>query len=127
RESTAAADLPTTDLSGIDVSGITGPPEAGDDAVDVAAQRKPKPRKARPTAGEDAGKLEPITRPVQLELSNGAGMYTLPSLGVLGPGTPHMEHTKANDEVIAALQQVFAEFEVDCAVTGFNRGPTVTR
>ena len=29
--------------------------------------------------------------------------------------------------MIAALQQVFAEFDVDCAVTGFNRGPTVTR
>ena len=42
-------------------------------------------------------------------------------------GSPHLEHTKANDEVIAALQQVFSEFDVDCAVTGFNRGPTVTR
>ncbi len=54
-------------------------------------------------------------------------MYTLPSLKDLAHGSPHLEHTKANDEVIAALQQVFAEFDVDCAVTGFNRGPTVTR
>src|SRR5262249_58565334 len=51
----------------------------------------------------------------------------LRSLAVLQPGAPHLEHTKANDEVINALQQVFAEFDVDCAVTGFNRGPTVTR
>ena len=54
-------------------------------------------------------------------------MYTLPSIKDLAQGAPHMEHTKANDEVIAALQQVFAEFDVDCAVIGFSRGPTVTR
>ncbi|MDQ6850724.1 MAG: DNA translocase FtsK, partial [Actinomycetota bacterium] len=54
-------------------------------------------------------------------------MYTLPSLATFAQGSPHMLHTKANDEVIASLQQVFAEFDVDCAVTGFDRGPTVTR
>jgi DNA segregation ATPase FtsK/SpoIIIE, S-DNA-T family len=86
----------------------------------------PKPRTPRtPKAAEP--ELPPIDRPMQLELSGGAGMYTLPSLAALAKGAPHLEHTKANDEVIAALQQVFAEFDVDCAVTGFNRGPTVTR
>jgi S-DNA-T family DNA segregation ATPase FtsK/SpoIIIE len=90
------------------------------------AARVPKPRKPRAAKAVDP-ELPPITRPVQLELSNGAGMYTLPSLKDLAHGSPHLEHTKANDEVIAALQQVFAEFDVDCAVTGFNRGPTVTR
>ena len=54
-------------------------------------------------------------------------MYTLPSLKELRTGQPHLQHTQANDEVIAAVQQVFAEFDVDCAVTGFSRGPTVTR
>jgi S-DNA-T family DNA segregation ATPase FtsK/SpoIIIE len=86
----------------------------------------PKPRKPRtPKAAEP--ELPPIDRPMQLELSGGAGLYTLPSLTTLAQGAPHMAHTKANDEVIASLQQVFAEFDVDCAVTGFNRGPTVTR
>ncbi|HZC71404.1 MAG TPA: DNA translocase FtsK 4TM domain-containing protein [Jatrophihabitans sp.] len=94
-----------------------------DDAGRPAA---PKPRKPRtPKAAEPD--LPPIDRPIQLELSGGAGVYTLPGLNVLAQGTPHMAHTKANDEVIAALQQVFAEFDVDCSVTGFNRGPTVTR
>jgi S-DNA-T family DNA segregation ATPase FtsK/SpoIIIE len=96
------------------------PPE--DEVVDKPA----RPRKPRtPKVVEED--LPPIDRPTQLELNGGAGLYTLPSLAVLAQGTPHLEHTKANDEVIAALQQVFAEFDVDCAVTGFNRGPTVTR
>jgi S-DNA-T family DNA segregation ATPase FtsK/SpoIIIE len=85
----------------------------------------PKPRKPRTARAEPD--LPPIDRPTQLELSGGAGLYTLPSLTTLAEGSPHLAHTKANDEVIAALQQVFAEFDVDCAVTGFTRGPTVTR
>jgi S-DNA-T family DNA segregation ATPase FtsK/SpoIIIE len=99
------------------------PPAA---ALEAGVQpAKPKPRKPRtPRVEED---LPPIDRPMQLELDRGAGLYTLPSLKHLALGSPHLEHTKANDEVIASLQQVFAEFDVDCAVTGFNRGPTVTR
>ena len=46
---------------------------------------------------------------------------------LLGAGSQHLAHTRANDEVIASLSQVFEEFNVDCAVTGFSRGPTVTR
>ncbi|HKC28278.1 MAG TPA: DNA translocase FtsK [Jatrophihabitans sp.] len=100
--------------------------ELPDDDDAAATQVVPKPRKPRtPKAVEPD--LPPIDRPMQLELSGGAGLYTLPSLTTLAQGAPHLAHTKANDEVIAALQQVFTEFDVDCAVTGFNRGPTVTR
>jgi S-DNA-T family DNA segregation ATPase FtsK/SpoIIIE len=110
RRSSAAATEPTTEL----------PPEVAD------APPTPKPRKPRKPAAAEPD-LPPIDRPVQLELAGGAGLYTLPSLKDLAEGAPHMAHTKANDEVIAALQQVFTEFDVDCAVTGFRRGPTVTR
>ena len=89
------------------------------------AARKPrKPRVAKPPVEDD---LPPVTQPTQLELNGGAGLYTLPPADILGAGSPHLEHTKANDEVIASLSQVFEEFNVDCAVTGFTRGPTVTR
>ncbi|MEP6598854.1 MAG: DNA translocase FtsK 4TM domain-containing protein [Actinomycetota bacterium] len=98
-------------------------PESGEPTGQGELPRPRKPRAAKAAEGE----LPPITRPVQLELNNGAGLYTLPSLQDLATGSPHHKHTAANDVVIAALQQVFAEFVVDCAVTGFSRGPTVTR
>ena len=102
------------------------PPEADlEPGPEVPPARVPRPRKPRAPKVEE--QLPPIDRPIQLELDRGAGLYTLPSLQSLAQGSPHLEHTKANDEVIAALQQVFSEFDVDCAVTGFSRGPTVTR
>jgi S-DNA-T family DNA segregation ATPase FtsK/SpoIIIE len=117
----AEAEALTEDLSGLGETDTS----AGEGLTE-ALPAVPKPRKPRkPKIAEDD--LPPISEPLQLELSNGAGMYTLPSLQALAQGAPHMEHTRANDEVIAALTQVFAEFDVDCAVTGFNRGPTVTR
>ncbi|MDQ2836532.1 MAG: DNA translocase FtsK [Actinomycetota bacterium] len=103
----------------------------GEDAITeqlpdpAAALRKPRrPRVVKPAVEEE---LPPITRPTQLELNGGAGLYTLPPADILGAGSQHLAHTKANDEVIASLSQVFEEFNVDCAVTGFSRGPTVTR
>ncbi|MEO6700502.1 MAG: DNA translocase FtsK [Jatrophihabitantaceae bacterium] len=108
----------------------TEPDSADGEAIteqlpDPAAVRKPRrPRVAKPDPDPE---LPPITRPTQLELNGGAGLYTLPPADILGAGSQHLAHTKANDEVIAALTQVFEEFNVDCAVTGFSRGPTVTR
>jgi len=101
-----------------------GDPATADAGADQAPRRPRKPRVAKPAVEEDD--LPPVTRPTQLELHGGAA-YLLPSPDILGVGSQHLEHTRANDEVIAALSQVFEEFNVDCAVTGFSRGPTVTR
>jgi S-DNA-T family DNA segregation ATPase FtsK/SpoIIIE len=61
------------------------------------------------------------------QLRLGDGTYQLPALTMLREGSAPKTRSKANDVVIDALTQVFAEFEVDAAVTGFTRGPTVTR
>jgi len=53
--------------------------------------------------------------------------YRLPDPGVLKGGPAPRARTKANDAVVASLTQVLDEFSIDARVTGFTRGPTVTR
>ena len=53
--------------------------------------------------------------------------YSLPEDALLGPGPGHATRTPANDAIVEALQNVFAEFNVDATVTGYTRGPQVTR
>jgi S-DNA-T family DNA segregation ATPase FtsK/SpoIIIE len=58
---------------------------------------------------------------------DGEGGYALPPPELLATGTPPKTRSKANDDVIEALSQVLEDFQVDAQVTGFSRGPTVTR
>jgi len=53
--------------------------------------------------------------------------YILPSMDLLKAGPASKAKSKVNDTVVAALGQVFEQFNVDARVTGFMRGPTVTR
>ncbi|MER5556543.1 DNA translocase FtsK [Streptomyces sp. NPDC002793] len=70
---------------------------------------------------------EPLpARAEQLQLS-GDITYSLPSLDLLERGGPGKTRSAANDAVVASLTNVFTEFKVDASVTGFTRGPTVTR
>ncbi|MBM3719454.1 MAG: DNA translocase FtsK [Actinobacteria bacterium] len=65
-------------------------------------------------------------RPVQLVLTP-EDDYQLPSMDLLRQGPPSKGKSKANEDVVAALRDVFHQFDIDCEVTGFMRGPTVTR
>ena len=53
--------------------------------------------------------------------------YSLPSEGLLESGPGHATRTEANDAIVEKLQGVFTEFKVDATVTGYTRGPQVTR
>ncbi|MER5915190.1 DNA translocase FtsK [Streptomyces sp. NPDC001982] len=76
------------------------------------------------SAPEETRDLPP--RAEQLQLS-GDITYSLPSLDLLQRGGPGKARSAANDAVVASLTKVFTEFKVDARVTGFTRGPTVTR
>lgn len=58
---------------------------------------------------------------------DGDVIYVLPSEDLLTKGMPHKVRSAANDRVVEALTNVLEEFEIDAQVTGFTRGPTVTR
>ncbi|WP_406203774.1 DNA translocase FtsK [Kitasatospora sp. NBC_01560] len=95
----------------------TAPPEEA--AVPAARSAA-----AGPGAPEEHGPA-PV-RMEQLQLS-GDVTYTLPPLDLLERGGPAKARSALNDEVVAQLTSTFAEFKVDAKVTGFTRGPTVTR
>ncbi|WP_460735146.1 DNA translocase FtsK [Nocardioides ginkgobilobae] len=86
-----------------------------------------------PGAGtEEKSDLEPPPhtplppRVEQLALS-GDITYSLPGNEVLKEGSPHKARSKASDDVVERLTQVLEEFSIDAQVTGYTRGPTVTR
>lgn len=75
--------------------------------------------KAHPTTA-------PAKRPVQMMLTPDS-KYVLPPADLLKSGPATKGKSKANEAVVSALSELLAEFEIDAQVTGFMRGPTVTR
>ncbi|WP_228044289.1 DNA translocase FtsK [Streptomyces ferrugineus] len=91
------------------------------DVPDLTKSEVPDLTKAAPDGTRD---LPP--RAEQLQLS-GDITYSLPSLDLLERGGPGKSRSAANDAIVESLTTVFTEFKVDARVTGFTRGPTVTR
>ncbi len=69
-----------------------------------------------------------VTEQLTLSTSGaGDGTYALPKATVLKAGSVVKPRTKANDIVVNALSEVLDQFGIDAQVTGFTRGPTITR
>jgi len=92
------------------------------------------PGTSSPGTGKDEAPAEkpPPTHsplPVRVEqlLLSGDVTYSLPDGSLLREGSAHKARTKANDAVVESLTGVLEQFGIDAQVTGFTRGPTVTR
>ncbi|MGV9824711.1 DNA translocase FtsK 4TM domain-containing protein [Gordonia sp. NPDC003429] len=70
----------------------------------------------RAAAGDDVPVVEPVD-----------GDYRLPPVALLIDGDPPKQGSRANDDMIDRISGVLEQFKIDAAVTGYTRGPTVTR
>jgi DNA segregation ATPase FtsK/SpoIIIE, S-DNA-T family len=115
-------------------------PDAGDQPYDtpVLEDRALSRRKGRaadipdqpePPADEkvEAPPHTPLPARVEQLALSGDITYTLPANEVLKAGSVHKARSKASDDVVGRLTEVLEQFDIDAQVTGYTRGPTVTR
>jgi S-DNA-T family DNA segregation ATPase FtsK/SpoIIIE len=110
-----------------------GPPAAPARAVPAreperpAAAATPAAAAVKPTSSPEKPASEPADpdRPVVTRVIDGD--YQLPPADLLPTGAPPKTRSAANDAMIEAISGVLEQFNVDAQVTGFTRGPTVTR
>ncbi|NHC13604.1 DNA translocase FtsK [Motilibacter deserti] len=126
----AGADGPGEEPAERPGAGPVVAPSGDIDATDVFAVPTPV----------DAVDLEPPTTvleqipgssdmPPRVEqlLLSGDVTYELPAPTMLRAGSVHKARTPASDAVVESLTGVLEQFDIDAAVTGYTRGPTVTR
>ncbi|AKK11311.1 DNA segregation ATPase, FtsK/SpoIIIE family [Corynebacterium uterequi] len=119
-ESTAAPDAVAASREAVRQAIIA---RSGIDAREANAARE-----ANDARGSyDARSVGTTQAPSAPALIPDAGGYVPPSTSLLIPGEAPKARTEINDRTIEAITDVFEEFRVDARVTGFSRGPTVTR
>ncbi|WP_460701378.1 FtsK/SpoIIIE family DNA translocase [Myceligenerans halotolerans] len=104
-----------------EAKGGKGAPAIGPGLLDERSPGPGKKASPKPPATPD-----PMPRGEQ-PMFDGDMVYLLPDESLLVEGPPHKTRSAANDRVVESLTGVFEQFGVDAQVTGFTRGPTVTR
>nr|WP_254666433.1 DNA translocase FtsK [Humibacillus sp. DSM 29435] len=133
----AAADGPRPGQKRETAPGVLAPRPAGQSSGQPSGAAGAKPARAAGSVGPASigprAELVPppagAPLPARVEqLSLGGDItYRLPDHAMLTPGAPHKTRSETNDRVVESLTHVFDQFDIDAAVTGFTRGPTVTR
>ena len=114
RFDTSASDTSASDTS----ASVTSARDETSEIPIVSADAPPMPVPAPAPAPSGPAEQLPLDRAID---------YRLPEPKMLKAGPAPRARTKANDAVVASLTQVLEEFSIDARVTGFTRGPTVTR
>jgi S-DNA-T family DNA segregation ATPase FtsK/SpoIIIE len=129
RQASRVADAPREDSD--ETPGTPGTPD-----VSIAPEEPPAARpKRKPPATVPAtppAELEPegaVGEQLRLTVSptEGESTYILPPSDLLPTGPVAKVRSSANDAMIESITGVLDQFSVDAQVTGFTRGPTVTR
>ncbi|TKV60913.1 DNA translocase FtsK [Nakamurella flava] len=115
--------VPVADLSAAATEQIPVVPAPAAEPAAEAPRRPLRPAVPDPQAAAPAA---PAGTQLSLDSVKGEG-YQLPPGGLLKLGAPPKQRSSANDEMIERISGVLEQFNVDAAVTGFTRGPTVTR
>ena len=96
--------------------------------IPVPVVPKPKAAPVEPvTQVFEPPEHTPIPPRVEQLLLSGDVTYELPDPNSLRTGSVHKARTPASDAVVESLTEVLDQFEIDAHVTGYTRGPTVTR
>jgi len=130
REERVEEEFEITDTPAFDtpiVAGLSEEEDEEDDELDEESfdEEFTLPVPVTPLAHNNENTVA-VGRPEQLLLTADV-IYELPALDILRTGPAAKAKSKANEVVVAALTEVFLQFEIDAQVTGFMRGPTVTR
>ncbi|MBP2181963.1 FtsK/SpoIIIE family DNA translocase [Amycolatopsis magusensis] len=104
--------------------------EDQDDQLELPVEPGPLPTPPKVKAAEVPEKKprkQPAAEAPMTVTRTVEGDYKLPSADLLTLGDAPKSRSKANDVMIESISGVLEQFNVDAQVTGFTRGPTVTR
>jgi len=126
-EEVIESDVQVQDLTQMNTIAVDVMASVLSDDTQAVSLVTPTSKPATSTPSQPASMLDTKpSKPEQLQFVS-ASNYKLPSEKLLKPGATPKARTTANDAVIEALTQVLEQFDIDAKVTGFQRGPTVTR
>ena len=129
---TAETDVFSTDLLGDLEFAEDAVRHAGGTVPATAAETRVLPVLDEGESDAASAFLAPVDEPAPPSLegvdpTSASTPYHLPSATVLELGPPAKARSEANDAIVRAITTVLDQFGVDAKVTGFKRGPTVTR